>query len=89
MSGVLFLSSSLFGMGCPALKLAGLFVYLGLSVETTISGRDLSVSFYMGLVGFLWSIVRDLDPPPQRLRPYTQLEHQDPSSHMDQKKRKR
>ena len=41
MDGVVFLSCWLFGMGCPALELAGSWVELGLSVETEISGRAL------------------------------------------------
>ena len=41
MCGVVFLSCWLFGMGCPALELAGHCVELGLSVETEISGRAL------------------------------------------------
>ena len=37
MGGVVFLSCYLFGMGCPALEVAGCWVELGLSVETEIS----------------------------------------------------
>ena len=38
----MFLSSELFGMGCPALELAGHWVDLGLGVATEISGGELS-----------------------------------------------
>ena len=38
----MFLSCLLFGMGCPALVLAGHWVELGLSVETEISGTALA-----------------------------------------------
>ena len=36
-----------------------------------------------------WSSVLDSALPPQRLRPNTRLEHQDPASHTAQKKRRR
>ena len=42
MGWAVFLSCSLFGMGLPALELAGRWVELGLSVETEISGRALT-----------------------------------------------
>ena len=42
MGGVVFLFFELFGMGCPALELAGRWVELGLSVEMEISGRVLA-----------------------------------------------
>ena len=42
MGGVVFLSCLLFGMGHPALALAGHLVELGLSIETEISGRALT-----------------------------------------------
>ena len=42
MGGVVFLSCYLFGMGRPALELAGYWVELGLSIETEISGRALA-----------------------------------------------
>ena len=68
-------------MGCPALELAGRWVELGLSVETEISGRALTDWYYVGLGGLWWSNVLNSAPPPQRLRPDTQPEHQDPVSH--------
>ena len=40
----------------------------------------------MGLGGLWWSSVLDLALPPRRLRPNTQPEHEDPASHMAQKK---
>ena len=42
MDEVVFLSCQLFGMGLPALELAGHWVELILSVETEISGRALA-----------------------------------------------
>ena len=42
MGEVVFLSCLLFGMGCPALELAGCSVELGLSVEMEISGSALA-----------------------------------------------
>ena len=38
----MFLSCYLFGMGCPALELAGRWVELGLSVEMEVCGRALA-----------------------------------------------
>ena len=43
----------------------------------------------MGLGGFSWSNVLDSTVPPQRLKPDTWLEHQDPASHTAQKKMKK
>ena len=43
----------------------------------------------MGLGGLWWSSVLDLALPPWRLRPDPRPEHQDPVSHMAQKKRKK
>ena len=37
----------------------------------------------------MWSTVLNSDLPPQRLRPDTRPEHQDPVSHMAQKKREK
>ena len=42
MGVVVFLSCLLFGMGHPTLGLAGLWVELGLSVETNLSVRALA-----------------------------------------------
>ena len=42
MSGVIFLSCYLFGMGRPALELAGCWVELGFGTETEISGIALA-----------------------------------------------
>ena len=89
MGVVLFLSCYLFCMGPPALGLVGHWVELGLSVETEISGRPLTNRYYVGLGGLWWSSVMDSALPPWRLRPDTQLEHQDPVSHTAQKKRKK
>ena len=55
----MFLSYNLFGMGHPALELAGHWVELGLSVETEISGRALTD----------WSSALNLALPPQSLSP--------------------
>ena len=41
MAGVVFLSSQLFGMGCPALYFAGHWIEVGLSLEIDIFGRAL------------------------------------------------
>ena len=68
-------------MGHPALELAGRWVELGLNVETEISGRALAESHYVGLGGLWWLNVLNSALPPQRLRPDTQPEHQDPVSH--------
>ena len=80
MGGVVFLSCSLFGMGCPALELAGRWVELGLSVEMEISGRALVDWYYVGPGGLWWSSVLKSALPPQWLRPDTRLEQQDPVS---------
>ena len=69
-------------MGCPALELAGQWVELGLSIGTELSGRALADWYYVGLGGLWWSIVQNLALPPQRLRPDTRPDHQDPVSHM-------
>ena len=74
-------------MGRPALESAGRWVELGLSVETEISGGALAYWYYVGPGGLWWSNVLNLLLPPQRLRPDTRPEHQDPVSHMAQKKR--
>ena len=52
----MFLSCQLFGMGLPALELAGHWVELGLSNEMEISGRALANSYYVGLGGVWWSM---------------------------------
>ena len=80
MGGVVFLSCYLFVIGFPALYLAGHWVELGLNVEMEISGRALTDWYYQG--GLWWTSVLNLALPPQRLRPDTWWEHQDPVSHM-------
>ena len=77
----MFLSCSLFGMGHPALELAAHWVELGLSVETEIPGRALADWYYVGPGGLWWSNILNLPLPPQRLRPDTRPEHQDPVRH--------
>ena len=62
---------------------------LGLSVEMKISGRAFTVSYYVELGHLWWTNVLNLALPPQRHRPDTQLEHQDPVSHTAQKKREK
>ena len=62
---------------------------LDLNVETEISGRALSDWYYEELGGLWWANVLNLALPPQRLRPDTQLEHQDPVSHTAQEKREK
>ena len=74
-------------MRCPALEFAGRWVELGLSVEMEISGRALAKWYYVGPGSLWWSNVLNLVLPPQRLRPDTWPEHQDPVSHTAQKKR--
>ena len=54
---------------------------LGLHVEMEISGRALADWYYEGPGGLWWTNVLTSALPPQRLRPDTQLEHQDPVSH--------
>ena len=68
-------------MQCLALELAGHWVELGLSVETEISGRALADWYYLEPEGLWWTNVLNSALPPQRLRPDTWLEHQDPVSH--------
>ena len=48
MGGVVFLSYYLFGMGPPALDLAGRWVELGLSIEMVISGELLTIDIMWG-----------------------------------------
>ena len=59
---------------------------LGLSVETEISGRAFVVRYYVGLRGLWWSNVLNSALQPKRLRVDTWPEHEDPVSHMAQKK---
>ena len=68
-------------MGHPALELASLWVELGLSIETEISGRAPADRYYIGPGGLWWSNVLNSALPPQRLRPDTRPELQDPVSH--------
>ena len=79
----------MFGMGRPALEFADHWVELGPSVETEISGRALANCYYVGPGGLCWSNVLKSALPPQRLRPDTRLEHQDPVSHTALKKREK
>ena len=81
MGGFVFLSCQLFGIGYTALELAGRWVELGFSIETEISGRALADWYYMGPGCLWWSNVLNSALPPQRLRPDTRPEHQDPVSH--------
>ena len=83
MGGVVCLSFSFFRMGCPALELAGPWVELNLSVEVEISGRALFDWYYVGPGGLSWSSVLNSALPPERLRPGTCPEHQDPVSHLE------
>ena len=78
---------TVFGMRHPALELAGHCGELVVSIEMEISGRALTDWYYMGPGGRWWSSVLNSSFPPQRLRPDTRLEHQDPVSHMVHKKR--
>ena len=55
---------------------------LGISVEMEISGRAFAVGYYVELGGLWWTSVLNLALPPQRHRPDTWPEHQDPISHM-------
>ena len=82
MGGVVFLSCWLFGIGCPALELAGCWVELGLSVEMDISGKAFAIWYYVEPGGLLWTNVLNSALPPQSHRPDTWPEHQDPVSHM-------
>ena len=69
-------------MGRPAVELAGHWVELGFSIEIEISGRAVADCYYVGPGGLWWSSVLNSAVPPQRLRPDTMAEHQDPVSHM-------
>ena len=53
----------------------------GFSIETEISGRALANWHYVGLGGLWWTKFLNSFLPPQRLRPNTHPEHQDPVSH--------
>ena len=59
----------------------------GLSVEMEISGRAFAVSYYVEPGGLWWTSVLNSALPPQRHRPDTQPEHEDPVNHIAQKKR--
>ena len=69
-------------MGCPALELAGRWVELGLNIEMQISGRVLTDWYYVGPGGLWYTNVLNSALPPQRLRPDTQPEYQNPVSHV-------
>ena len=60
---------------------------LGLSTELEISGGPLADCDYMGLGGLWWSNLLNSALLPQSLRPDIRPEHQDPVSHMAQKKK--
>ena len=60
---------------------------LGLSVGKEISGRAFAIRYYVGLGGLWWTNVLNLALPPQKLKPDTRPEHQDPVSHTAQKTR--
>ena len=62
---------------------------MGLNVEIEISGRTFAVCYYVGLGGLWWTNALNVALPPQRLRPDTQLERQDPVRYTAQKKRKK
>ena len=53
----------------------------GLSVEKEISGRAFAILYYVDPGCLWWSNVLNSALPPQRLRPDTQPEHQDPVRH--------
>ena len=67
----------------------GAYWSVGLSVEMEISGRAFAVWYYVELGGLWWTSVLNSALPPQRHRPDTRLGHQDPVSHMAQKKREK
>ena len=75
--------------GSSSMELAGCWVELGLSIEKEISGKALADWYYMGLGGLSWSSVLNSALPPQKLRSDTRPEHQDPVSHVAQKKREK
>ena len=54
---------------------------LGLSVEMEISGRAFAIWYYMEPGSLWWTNVLNSAVPPQRHRPDTPPEHQDPVSH--------
>ena len=76
-------------MGHPALELAGCWVELGLSTEMESSETALTYSYHLGPGGLSRSNVLNSSLPPQRLRPDTRPEIQDPVSHTAQKKREK
>ena len=55
---------------------------VGVTVEMEISGRPFAICYYVGPGGLWWTNVLNSALPPQRLRPDTQPEHQDPVSHL-------
>ena len=59
----------------------------GSSLEIEISGRAFSICYYVELGCLWWTNVLNVALPPQWHRPDTQLEHQDPVSHMAQNKK--
>ena len=61
----------------------------GLGIEMEISGRAFAVCCYVELQGLWWTNILKSALPPQRHRPDTQLEYQDPVSHIAQKKREK
>ena len=62
---------------------------VGLSVEMEISGRAFIVGYYVEPRGLWWTNVLNLALSPQRHRPDTWLEHQDPDSHTARNKREK
>ena len=62
---------------------------VGVSVDMEISGRAFTVWYYMELGGLWWTNVLYSALPPQRHRPDTRSEPQDPVSHTAQKKREK
>ena len=51
---------------------------LGLSVEMEISGRAFAILYYVELGGFWWTSVLNSALLPQRQRPDSRPEHEDP-----------
>ena len=96
---VILCSLSVNGWGCvPGLlvvwhrvssTVAGHWVELGLSGEMEISGRAFAIWYYLEPGSLWWTNVLNWALPPQRHRPDTWQEHDDPVSHMAQKKREK
>ena len=89
MSGIVFLSYWLFGLGLPALEFVGYWVELGLGADMTNSVKSHSNEYSLGSEFLCWSSGSDSELPLQEFQPNPQLMNQDPASHIGWQKKKR